>query len=144
MPFLFHPTPVPQAPQTHPWEPPPRFSPSKAFPEVDDVDMTEAGPFRDEDSKAKGEEIITKENDLDSTRPVATGGLRRVFKQRTQRLHSRRKPREHESDEGSSSGIESEEDGPAEPITQNTSNHYTLNMAANPVPQSDLPYILLG
>jgi len=49
VPFLFHPIPVPQSPQTHPWAPPPQFSPSKAFPEVKDVDMTEASPFKDED-----------------------------------------------------------------------------------------------
>lgn len=106
--------------------------------------MTEASPFRDEDTKAKGEDITTKEKELDNIRPVATGGLRRVFKQRTKRLYSRRRPREHETDEGLSSGAESEDDGAVTPVTQNTSNHYTLNIPANPAPQSDLPYILLG
>jgi hypothetical protein len=104
--------------------------------------MTEASPFRDEDTK--GEDITTKEKEPDNVRPVATGGLRRVFKQRTKRLYSRRRPREHENDEGLSSGAESEDDGALTPVTQNTSNHYTLNMPANPAPQSDLPYILLG
>jgi len=104
--------------------------------------MTEASPFKDEDTK--GEEITMKGNDPDSTRLVATGGLRRVFKQRTQRLYSRRRRREHEDDEGSSSSAESEEDQSAKPVTQNTSNHYTLNIPANLAPQSDLPYTLLG
>jgi len=102
--------------------------------------MTEASPFRDEETESKGEDIMTKEN----IRPVATGGLRRVFKQRTKRMYSRRRPRDQENEEGLSSGTESEEDGAVTPVTQNTSNHYTLNIPANPAPQSDLPYILLG
>jgi hypothetical protein len=106
--------------------------------------MTEASPFRDEDTKDKGEGIATKEKEPDNIRPVATGGLRRVFKQRTKRLYSRRRLRENENDEGLSSGAESEDDGAVTPVTQNTSNHYTLNIPANPAPQSDLPYILLG
>jgi hypothetical protein len=29
-------------------------------------------------------------------------------------------------------------------VTQNTSNHYTLNMPSAPAPQSDMPHVLLG
>ena len=47
--------------------------------------------------------------------------------------------------EGSSAGEESEEEGGAlTPITQNTSNHYTLNLPAPAPPKSDTPYVLLG
>ncbi|KAH9487169.1 Nucleus export protein BRL1 [Psilocybe cubensis] len=145
VPFLFHPTPGPQTPHSHPWVPPPQFSPTKAFPatEIKDIDMTEASPLKGDD--AKGNELVVKEKegDKDRGRPVAAGGLRRVFKQRTRRLNGRRQRREE--DEGpSSSADESDEDGNVVPHTQNTSNHYTLNMPAPPAPPSDTPYVLLG
>jgi len=66
--------------------------------------------------------------DQDSSRRVATGGLRRVFKQRDKRQESR--PIARQEDE--------------KPVTQTTSHHYTLNMPAPPPPPSDLPYVLLG
>ncbi len=141
VPFLFQPTPLPQTPQSHPWAPPPQFSISKAFPhqaDVKDVDMTEASPFRNEDTK--GEESPVKEKDHE--RPVAGGALRRVYRQRTNRSYTRRR-REHEDAE-ESSGSDSEDGSNAGPMTSKTSNHYTLNMPAHPAPQSDLPYILLG
>ena len=100
--------------------------------------MTEASPFRNEDTK--GEESPVKEKDHE--RPVAGGALRRVYRQRTNRSYTRRR-REQEDAEGSS-GSDSEDDSNAGPMTRKTSNHYTLNMPAHPAPQSDLPYILLG
>lgn len=141
VPFLFQPTHLPQTPQSHPWAPPPQFSISKAFPpqaDVKDVDMTEASPFRNEDTK--GDESPAKEKDHE--RPVAGGALRRVYRQRTNRPYTRRR-REHEGGEASS-GSDSEDEASAGPLTRKTSNHYTLNMPAHPAPQSDLPYILLG
>ncbi|KAF9480426.1 hypothetical protein BDN70DRAFT_877564 [Pholiota conissans] len=141
VPFLFQPMPLPQTPQSHPWVPPPQFSPSKAFPtpaDIKDVDMTEASPFRNEE--AKGNESPVKEKD--NERPVASGALRRVYRQRTKRLHTRRREREGE-DASSGTDEESDEEGVAA-STRKTSNHYTLNLPAHPAPQSDLPYILLG
>ncbi|KDR84743.1 hypothetical protein GALMADRAFT_217803 [Galerina marginata CBS 339.88] len=138
VPFLFHPSPLPQSQQNHPWTPPPQFSPSKAFPssEVKDVDMSEVSPLKNE------EETAANVNETDHTRPVATGGLRRVFKQRTKRLYSRQL--RHDDEDHSISAGESDEEGTVTPLTQNTSNHYTLNMPAHPAPQSDMPYVLLG
>lgn len=145
VPFLFHPTPGPQTPHSHPWVPPPQFSPTKAFPttEINDIDMTEASPLKVDD--ANGQELVVreKEADKDNGRPVAVGGLRRVFKQRTQRLYGRKQRREDDEDP-SSSADESDEEGTVVPQTQNTSNHYTLNMPAPPAPPSDMPYVLLG
>jgi hypothetical protein len=105
--------------------------------------MTEASPFRNEEPE--GNESPVKEKAKDNERPVASGALRRVYRQRTKPLYTRRR-REHE-DEDATSGTdeesEEEEVGVA-PLTRKTSNHYTLNMPAHPAPQSDLPYILLG
>lgn len=39
---------------------------------------------------------------------------------------------------------DSDDEGRVTPLTQNTSNHYTLNMPGPAPPQSDLPYVLLG
>ncbi|CAA7264680.1 unnamed protein product [Cyclocybe aegerita] len=147
VPFLFNPTPLPQTPQPHPWAPPPQFSPTKAFPlqhDVNDVDMTEASPARNEEANA--EASPTKDRELDKERPVATGGLRRVFKKRTRHEENRviaRQRHLREEDEAGSDG-ESEDEGTRPPLRQATSNHYTLNMPAPPPPQSDLPYVLLG
>ena len=77
---------------------------------------------------------------------MATGGLRRIYNQRRKRQENRpvvtRNRRAEDEDEAASD--ESEEEGTVTPLTQNTSNHYTLNMPAPAPPQSDLPYILLG
>lgn len=103
--------------------------------------MGEASPARnDEDMKDDATPI------KDGGRTVATGALRRVFKQRMKRpasnLLSRRRG-SREEDEGFSEG-ESEDEGTVGPLSQTTSNHYTLNMPAPAPPQSDLPYVLLG
>ncbi|KAF8971592.1 Di-sulfide bridge nucleocytoplasmic transport domain-containing protein [Flammula alnicola] len=144
VPFLFQPTPVPQTPQSHPWAPPPQFSISKAFPtqnDVKDIDMTEASPFRNDETK--GEESPVREKEADNSRPVASGALRRVFKQRTKHMYTRRRRAQEDEHGSSGSEGESEEEDIVAPLTK-TSNHYTLNMPAHPAPQSDLPYILLG
>ena len=146
VPFLLPPTPVPDT-QPPSWAPPPLFSPEKAFPlqtDVKDIDMADLSPFRNGESTL---EQSKNENDADNGRPVATGGLRRVYHQRRKRQENRllgaRNRRAGDEDEVASDS-ESEEEGTVTPLTQNTSNHYTLNMPAPAPAQSDLPYILLG
>ena len=146
VPFLLPPTPVPYTQHTS-WAPPPSFSPEKAFPlqaDVKDIDMADLSPFRNGESTL---EQSKHEKDVDNGRPVATGGLRRVYNQRRKRQENRlvvaRNRRAGDEDEVASDS-ESEEEGTVTPLTQNTSNHYTLNMPAPAPPQSDLPYILLG
>ena len=106
--------------------------------------MADLSPFRNGESTL---EQSKNENDADNGRPVATGGLRRVYHQRRKRQENRllgaRNRRAGDEDEVASDS-ESEEEGTVTPLTQNTSNHYTLNMPAPAPAQSDLPYILLG
>ena len=149
IPFLFQPPAVPQTPHNHAWAPPPHFSPSKAFPlpeEIKDVDMTETSPFRNGEESAG---LLTDNiKDKDSIRPVATGGLRRVFKQRNKRHDSSLTVQRHrlpeESDAFSASESDSDDEKPVGPVNQRTSHHYTLNMPAPAPAPSELPYILLG
>ncbi|KIJ59817.1 hypothetical protein HYDPIDRAFT_99956 [Hydnomerulius pinastri MD-312] len=132
VPFIFQ-SPPPQTNPPHPWVPPPNFSPRKAFPqlpaeELRDVDMAELSPPKPE------------ETERESGRSVATGALRRVFKSR-QRSRAKTRSRHEDPDYSSE---DSSEDEKAGPLTQNTSNHYTLNMPSAPAPHSDTPYVLLG
>lgn len=146
VPFLLPPTPVPHT-QPPSWVPPPLFSPEKAFPsqaDVKDIDMADLSPFGNGECTL---EQSKQEKDTNNGRPVATGGLRRVYNQRKKRQENRlvvaRNGRAGDEDEVASDS-ESDEEGTVTPLTQNTSNHYTLNMPAPAPPQSDLPYILLG
>jgi hypothetical protein len=85
----------------------------------------------------------SEENDAESGRSVATGALRRVFKSREKARNRNRLGSRLSSEEDS--GSESDGQGHrVTPHTQNTSNHYTLNLPSAPVPHSDTPYILLG
>lgn len=139
VPFIFNQSATPSTPHQHPWAPPPSFSPEKAFPkttiqeEPNDVDMSDISPLKAEDRK------------VDSGRTMASGALRRVFKSRQKSRDDRvaRGQRQGENDDPDYSDSEDEADG-SMAMTQNTSNHYTLNMPAPPPPQSDLPYVLLG
>lgn len=135
-PFLFQ-SPTPQTSHSHPWAPPPAFSPTKAFPQpqfqdLKDVDMSELSPPK--------QEIL---DSPEEKRVVATGALRRVYKSRERaRSKSRLAVRRHSDGESES---ESDDEGRSlTPVTQNTSNHYTLNIPSVPAPKSDTPYILLG
>ncbi|KZT24672.1 hypothetical protein NEOLEDRAFT_1163117 [Neolentinus lepideus HHB14362 ss-1] len=146
VPFIFQ-TPPPRSEPSHPWEPPPNFSPTKAFPSMDlpdvkDVDMAELTPPRSDEQKAHGT----------GARAIATGAMRRVFKARQKtrersRLAATRKPTESGDD---ASDTDSGEEGgeravrARSPFPQNLSNHYTLNMSAPAPPKSELPYILIG
>lgn len=132
VPFIFQSHP-PQTNPPYPWAPPPNFSPQKAFsqPELRDVDMSDLSPPKTEE--------IEKENG----RAVATGGLRRVYKLR-QKARAESRSRRNDEDPEQTSEDDSEDDKIARPLTQNTSNHYTLNMPSAPAPRSDIPYVLLG
>jgi len=104
--------------------------------------MSEASPRKNDDTMS-GDTSPVKEKEADS-RPVASGALRRVFKQREKRSRSRRRRVNNEDEQaGSSDGEDSEEEGP-KALSRTTSNHYTLNMPAHPAPPSDTPYVLLG
>ena len=146
VPFLLPPTSVPQT-QPPSWAPPPLFSPEKAFPlqtDVKDIDMADLSPFRNGESTL---EQSKPEKDADNGRPMATGGMRRIYNQRRKRQENRPvvlRNRRAEGEDYITSDNESEEEGTVTPLTQNTSNHYTLNMPAPALPQSDLPYILIG
>ncbi|KAG2069838.1 hypothetical protein BDR04DRAFT_1054882 [Suillus decipiens] len=134
VPFIFQ-APTLQTPPVHPWVPPVNFSPQKAFPvqELRDVDMSELSPTKSEASE--------KENG----RIVATGALRRVFNSRQKARTKSQHVVSLRDDLGY--GSEEEIDGDVDhvgPVTRNTSNHYTLNMPANPAPRVDTPQVLLG
>jgi hypothetical protein len=139
IPFMFNTT--PSTPLPPPWAPPVSFSPEKAFPktsckeEFKDVEMEEASPQRPEDKK------------IDQGRTVAAGAMRRVYNSRQKsrdRRVVRRQTEEGENEDLERSDSDDETVGPHQPLTQNTSNHYTLNLPATPPHQPDLPYILLG
>ncbi|KAF8887710.1 Di-sulfide bridge nucleocytoplasmic transport domain-containing protein [Infundibulicybe gibba] len=140
IPFIFQSANTPQTPHKHPWAPPPNFSPAKAFPqpipqvEINDVDMFELSPPKPDESK-------------EGDRPVAFGAMRRVFKSRQKsrdmRIAVSRNKHTTEDQDGHES-FDDDDDELAAALTQNTSNHYTLNIPAPPAPQSDIPYILLG
>ncbi|KAI0310998.1 Di-sulfide bridge nucleocytoplasmic transport domain-containing protein [Amylostereum chailletii] len=149
---------LPSTPHPPAWAPPSTFSPTKAFPpqpDVADVDMAEPSPPR----AAEG----------DRARPVALGGMRRVFKARQasprkgttmQVAVARRRARvEEETDEEHGDGGDtevddaSEDEGKGSPrkaralaraLARTTSHHYTLNMPSPAVPSLDTPYVLLG
>ena len=131
VPFIFQ-SPPPQSNAPYPWAPPRNFSPQKAFPqpELRDVDMSDLSPPK------------TEESEKENGRAVATGGLRRVYKLR-QKARTQSHSRTDEEPEQASED-DSEDEKVAGPLTQNTSNHYTLNMPSVPAPQSDTPYVLLG
>lgn len=137
IPFIFQ-SPPPQTPEQHPWAPPSNFSASKAFPqpvfqELRDVDMAESSPPGP-----------IEHDTNDTPRAVATGALSRVFKSRQKaRDKSRRSTAKDVGDDDGEDSDDSDDD-PTRPLTQTTSNHYTLNVPAPLLPQSDLPYILLG
>ncbi|KAI0935666.1 hypothetical protein AcV5_004021 [Taiwanofungus camphoratus] len=141
VPFLFQ-EPLPQSPHSPAWRPPPNFSPAKAFPqpEIQDVDMSELSP-----PKAP-QESLDVPKDGKGERTLALGAMRRVFKSREKaRQRSQlRKARGRENGEEGSEEEDSEEEDRDAPVSQNMSNHYTLNMPGPAPPQSDLPYILLG
>ncbi|OBZ79282.1 Nucleus export protein BRL1 [Grifola frondosa] len=142
IPFLFQ-EPPPHTPHSPAWAPPPGFSPAKAFPqpELKDVDMSELSP-----PKAPSE-VPEKEKEVEGGRVVALGALRRVYRSRQRARERSRMEGGHSKfdDAGGSEGDEeSGDEDSLNPVTQNLSHHYTLNMPGPAQPQSDLPYILLG
>ncbi len=138
--------PPPQVPQPHHWVPPPDGLPGRAFPpsELRDIDMSEPSPPRPNTQlQIHQAEISDEIND----RAIAAGGMRRVFRSR-QKLRERSKlavgRATVEDEEDCDAELESDEEGRLTPITQNTSNHYTLNLPGPVAPRSDTPYVLLG
>ena len=107
-------------------------------PELNDVDMSEVSPGGPSPDK---EQIQQKE---EGERALAVGALRRVYKKRNERERSRLGRRRGRIDDDESSGEETGEDDQPGPVTQKTTNHYTLNVAGPAAPQSDTPYRLLG
>ncbi|KAI0791785.1 Di-sulfide bridge nucleocytoplasmic transport domain-containing protein [Abortiporus biennis] len=143
VPFIFN-SPVPQTPHTPAWQPPPHFSPQKAFPqpEVHDVDMSEPSPGK---PASPEKEVEAEKNGANGERAVALGGMRRVYRSRQiARERSRLGRARSRVDDEDATDIDSEEEDQYGPVTQNTSNHYTLNLPGPAPQQSDLPYILLG
>jgi len=125
IPFLFGQTFTP-----HPWTPP-ALNPSTnpflppATHEIKDVDMADASPGKTEENKEAG-------------RPMALGGLKRIYNQRHKVKLRRMQRQENHSDD------DIDEDTGSNSTTHNTSNHYTLNLPAPLASQPDTPYILLG
>ncbi|KAF5377233.1 hypothetical protein D9615_006430 [Tricholomella constricta] len=140
VPFIFNQNVTPRTANAPPWQPPPFFSPDKAFPnppppeEPNDIDMSEPSPN-------KGDEQLKSE----SGRAVAVGALRRVYnaRKKTRSFQAARRQREVAEEHEDGDVFDSDEDVDAA-LVRNTSNHYTLNLPAAPPVQSDLPYILLG
>jgi hypothetical protein len=92
-----------------------------------------------EPSPPKPEEAVVAAS---GSRKIAAGGMQRIHKSRMKGHMSTISERDRDIHDGSDS--EDDADGLMTPTTQNTSNHYTLNMPSPPAPQSDLPYILFG
>ncbi|KAJ7102511.1 Di-sulfide bridge nucleocytoplasmic transport domain-containing protein [Mycena belliarum] len=146
IPFIFQTPPRPAAPP-YPWAPPAHFSPARAFPparEVRDVDMREASPPKGDLAAAAGgvggaggDAVMVSP---EGQRKVATGGMRRILKQRMRSALSASTLAEADSASDSS-----DEDALAQHgAPQALSNHYTLNLPAPAAPPSDVPYVLLG
>ncbi|PCH33102.1 hypothetical protein WOLCODRAFT_134900 [Wolfiporia cocos MD-104 SS10] len=144
-PFLFQ-QPAPQSPHTPAWAPPPHFSAAKAFPQPEpkDVDMLESSPPK----PAQAPQAKEDQGEAGGERAVATGAMRRVFnarqraKERGRVARGRSRAADQEESDDDDGGREDR--GRISPVTQNTSNHYTLNMPGPAAPQSDIPYVLLG
>ena len=86
-----------------------------------------------------------KDQEGEDGRTMAVGALRRVFNKRRGRDRSRTGRRRARVDDGDeSNGEESGDENQQAPLTQKTTNHYTLNMTGPQAPPSDLPFRLLG
>jgi hypothetical protein len=163
VPFMFH-QPAPSSTPSHPWVPSSslRTMSQGPPPEINDVVMQDISPPKP-DISTMGSEV----------RPVATGGMSRVFRSRQKKketsrgLEARRKrkdPDEADYDEMSDE-ISSENDEPREltrnprhkrvgelqksysdPITTtaNHNHHYTFHMPTPQLSHSEIPYVLLG
>jgi len=136
IPFIFQSTQSPSIPQSYPWT-------------SDSMDISPQEESRDVDME-ESISLISLKIDADSDakeneRQTAPGALKRVQGQRRRRhmsKSSRSCQKLADTDQGSDSG--SDMDDHITPITQNTANHYTLNMPVPPTVTSETPYILLG
>jgi len=78
---------------------------------------------------------------------MALGAVRRVYRSRQRARVRSRAPRGKSrglEQDGSDVSDESDDEDERGVVTQNTSNHYTLNLPGPSPPRSDLPYVLLG
>ncbi|KAJ3562876.1 hypothetical protein NP233_g9302 [Leucocoprinus birnbaumii] len=134
VPFIFQsPQPSP-APSSYPWAPN-SSSVSLRPDEPTDIDMLDSSPNK----------VDPESDEKETGRPIALGALRRVYHRR----HGSRAPkssRRHQKspNEDLESGSDSETDDQVAPITQRTSNHYTVNMPPPAPAPSETPYVLLG
>lgn len=107
------------------------------------------GPRSDGNSHNAGESEHQLEEDSPEKRLISNAAVRRLARKRNNKGRSNR-------DRGGSRLAEvedaedSEDDGydsdgsPRRPITQSTSNHYTLNMPGPTQHRTETPYVLLG
>lgn len=141
VPFMMN-MPPPEAPSTPAWDPH----------ELKDIDMAEASPPQPHAEQNENDDTHTESG---GGRRIATGGMVRVFRSRQKQKErersrlaiTRTRAQVEDEDENEDSGIESDDEdrnGRVTPITQNTSNHYTLNLPGPIAPQSETPYVLLG
>jgi len=146
IPFMFS-TPARSQSQPPAWVPPSNSShvtsfprPSSQPPELDDVEMPDASPPK------QPEEPTSPETPKSERRVVATGALRRVFRERQQKTRGSRLAvvRNCEPESENEDEYDQSDDEQLQPITQRTSNHYTLNMPSHTPSRSDTPYVLLG
>lgn len=136
VPFIFQSPATPQTP-SYPWAPPPNFSAAKTFQqdEPKDIDMLETSPAKADPGQ----------NEKENGRPMALGALRRVYNQRQKsRINKSSRLRQSSNGEDDGSDSSNHESDEMMPITQTTSNHYTLNMPAPAPLPSETPYVLLG
>lgn len=130
--FLFN-QPAPQTPPVPAWVPP---SPTKSYtptPDVPDVDMADASP------------------DQPRRREIATGALRRVYRQRAGGSPRKRAVTIESESESEGEDVDDLDVGlatsprrPRQPRAHTTSHHYTLNMQPPAPPERDLSVQLVG
>lgn len=132
IPFMLS-VPAPATPHRDAWVPP-----SGAYAEIRDVDMADASP-----PTKPAEPGAHDDEERSRDRRIALGGLKRVYRSRRRQRERSAQARARAGD-AEDSAAESEDDDAAQPVTQKTSNHYTLNMPAPAPPKSDTPYVLLG
>jgi hypothetical protein len=136
IPFIFA-TPARPSAEPYSWAPPPpNASPATTFPIpslVEDVDMSEVSPPKAEEPKDSDERV------------VATGALRRVYKARHKTPRGKKLAfvRNRETDDEAEES-DDENGDEHDLMSQNASNHYTLNVSSAPTFRTDMPYILLG
>jgi len=146
--YLFNPPP----PQPS-W---PTWSTPTKQPDISDVDMRDAevspllpGPRSDGNSHNAGENEHQLEEDSPEKRLISNAAVRRLARKRNNKGRSNRDrggsrlAEEEDAEDSEDDGYDSD-GSPRRPITQSTSNHYTLNMPGPTQHRTETPYVLLG